>query len=96
MKLNVLQRVMGLDGKEVEQAPTLRDICIRSLVELGPNDQHLTGVEKFNMGMLAQKIYLESEPDLAIEEISKLKERIGLVGMPLVVTWAWNLLEGKG
>lgn len=93
MKFNMLQRIVGLDGKEVQDAPMLRDVCIKALVEMGPNDQHLTGVEKFNMGMLAQKIYSNDDLDLAVEDVSTLKERIGLMWTPLVVAWAWNVLE---
>ena len=96
MKINVLQKVMGLDGQEAVEAPTMRDVCVKALVELTRSDQEMSGKEKFEMGMLAQKIYQEDEPDLIVEDVSKLKDRIGKLWGPLVVAWAWNALDGNG
>lgn len=54
-----------------------------------------TGDEKAAKGELAMRIYNAGETDLSVDDLHKLKDLIGRFYGPLVVTQAWELLEGK-
>lgn len=96
MKIDMTQTLKNFDGSDMEGAPVLRDVVTRSLVELSGDDhQRLSGQEKFMLGMLAHKVNSGGDAGYSIEEMAKIKERVGVTWSPLVVTWVWSILENK-
>lgn len=93
MKIDFNIKLSEMDGSVSENAPTLRDIAIRALVEQLPSDDRSTGEDKFKRAALAHRIHVGGAIDVAIEDVAMIKKRIGEAYSPLVVYSSWNLLE---
>lgn len=99
MKINFEQVLKELDGKII-QIPgegvdlTLKIVASRSLSMIF-NDEQISGEEKAKRGLLAFRIYANSDIDLTVEEVALVKKLIGKAYGPLIVTQAWEMLEGK-
>lgn len=103
MKIDTSVKFKTVDGNQAADAPTLRELAVRALVETllvpsrdpreRPAPENLDGKEKFELAQLAQKLHSGVVVDLKTEEIAKIKERIGLAYGQAVVFFAWNALE---
>lgn len=104
MKINFDTELKDFRGKVVEENVggkrtkiTLKEPCMNALLNPSqtPNAVQETGVEKFKKYNLAKKISEGGEIELTAEEISKIKNSIGLFYSPMMVGLCYELLEGK-
>lgn len=97
MKIQWQTVLTDLDGQalkvEGDKELTLAKVAINALSQLTQADQNMTGEEKFKLGLLTQKIHSEPDADFEVEEIAKVKDRIGKLYAPLAVFQAYNLLK---
>lgn len=99
MRIDVTQELCGLDGvplKDGDDTITLRSIGINALVASLDDDQRLSGEYKFELWMLAKRLREADTPELKVEEVAKIKERIGKAYSQVVVGPAFTLLEDQG
>lgn len=75
------------DGKTI----TLKDICIQAI--LTPDEKE-TPESKYKDYLIYVKLMSE-EDDFTIEDIARLKEKIGKIYAPLILGQAWDILENK-
>ena|SRR5579863_1114841 len=92
----------GIDGKPIlDKDPlsgtpvqiTLGDVAVNALYAQTPQDQNLSGVDKFKLAQLAVKIYKNKAAVLTADQIATIKDRIGKVYGALVVGESWKLLD---
>lgn len=93
MKIDVVQKILGLDGVPVAEDATLRKVCSEALLNTLRGDENMDGVAKAKLFSLALAISAEDEPDLALEDWAKIKERIGRGFTPLIVGRAYELID---
>lgn len=98
MKIQWKVILTDVAGKEINaengEPLTLDKVAINALSQMTQQDSPLSGEEKFKLGALAHKIYLaDEETEFEVEEISKVKERIGRLYTPIAVFQAYNLLK---
>jgi len=101
MKINVMQKIKGLDGikalpnLETKKDLTLRDVCINSI--LAPDEKQADAKKKYADYEIFVKLRdATKEADLSSEEISRIKERsVSVLGI-LVYGQVVDLLEAKG
>lgn len=75
---------------------TLKDACFQALGATFPDEQNLSGEEKFKRYELYQKIKGGTDPvELVAEDVALLKKLTGKAYGALIVGQCWNLLEGK-
>lgn len=99
MRIDITQELCGLDGallKDGDDTLTLRSIGINALVASLDDDQRLSGEDKFELWMLAKRLCEVDTPELKVEEVAKIKERIGKAYSQVVVGPAFTLLEDQG
>ncbi len=97
MKVDVTQCLTAIDGQPLQddgQPILLRTACINALMATLQEDQKQTGEEKLNAWTLAKRLQEEDQPDLKVEEVAKLKERVGLCYSPAIVGPAYQILDG--
>jgi hypothetical protein len=98
MLINFESGLTDFDGKVMPNASgqpaTLKGIAIDALMASYQGEDKLSGEEKMNRFLLAEKIH-KGEFDLTVEEIAMLKTLIGKAFTPIVVGQAWRILEGK-
>lgn len=98
-RIDFTQVLHGVDGKplqtpEIKPVPmTLGYVCVSALEAQLPDDRGMPGVEKFNLDLLAREIYGKKSAVLSVEEIAKIKDRVGKVWGPMIVGAAWPLLD---
>ncbi len=101
MKLNFDQVITDLKGKSIpyketkESAEidlTLKQVALTALLNDAP-EERLTGEQRFNLGRLAQKIEAGGEVELKVDQIAKIKDRIGKIWNTMVVLRAWSLID---
>lgn len=81
----------NVDGQAVDA--TLRMAMVNSILSPVEKESGMDKVKKFN---LAERIHdAVDNVDLTVEEISLIKERVGVVFPSLIVGQVWKLLEGK-
>lgn len=91
----------GIDGKPIPNGGarettgfvTLSDVFVSAVNTTIPDDQHMLPLDKFKLGMLAEKVYQNKAAVLSAEEIASIKDRIGKVYGPGMVTAAWQILD---
>jgi hypothetical protein len=98
MKINWKTVLTDVAGKEINaengEPLTLDKVAINALSQLTQQDGQFTGEEKFKLGELAYRVYrADSETEFEVEEIAKIKERIGKLYTPIAVFQAYNLLK---
>lgn len=97
MKINWNAVIVDMDNKPLkadgDKDLTLAKVAINALSQLTQADASLSGEEKFLLGALAYKIHNEPEAEYEVEEISKVKQRIGNLYAPSAVFQAYNLLK---
>ena len=95
MKINLDAEIQDLEGKVVQlegKAFTLKKICVESLLNTS-DAATVNGEEKMKRFLLAEKLWLGGVQDLAVEEITKIKELIGKCYATLAVGKAFKLLN---
>lgn len=71
---------------------TLSDIAVNALVT--PIDgERLDGKTKFELMKFAQKIHNAKDVDITVEEVAKIKERVGVMYPQLLVGAVYELLN---
>lgn len=75
-----------------ERPMELKDVAIEALLAVTPEQQ--TGEQKFKQYEISQKIYPGGEVDLLPEDITLIKQRIGMIYGPAIVGPAYKLLNG--
>lgn len=89
------QILIDYRGKEIvdgETKCTLKDVSCKALSAVIPQDRELDWKQKFKLGELARDIW-NGKIQLSSEEITLLKERIGLCFSQIVVEPACKALE---
>jgi len=72
---------------------TLGIVAVNALESILEEDRGQTGSDKFKADELARKVYKAKAAVLTVEEISLIKTRIGKAYGPLIVGYAWRLLD---
>ena len=99
MKIKLDQKIMNTEGikplpnSDKKGLPlTLKDVCINAILHPGKDD---TGKQKYEAYELFAKIRDCKTPDIemTIEEVVKIKAKIGDIYMPLILGQAWEMLE---
>jgi hypothetical protein len=85
--------VEGRDADGKDRVLTLGRVAINSLSALSQADQQLSGEEKFKLGALANKIHTEPDAEYEVEEIAKVKDKIGKLYAPYLVFKTYSLLK---
>jgi len=83
-----------VEGKQVEL--TLKDPCLNALLANTTKPQNApieTGRDKFKKYNLAKKINSGGAVELISEDITLIKEQLGLIYPPLLVGICYDLLE---
>lgn len=102
MKIDMSAVLTDLDGKPIFEADaqgqpttkplTLRIACRGALLSPLRGDDALTGEQKANFFALALLVGQDA-PELKIEQVATLKERIGKGYSPLIVGRCYELLD---
>ena len=105
MKIDILQKIIGVDGikplpnPDKEGIPlTLKDVCINAILAPRLQDEKADSEkEKYELGELFAKLRdcKTKEIDLSSNEIVKIKKKIGIIYPPLILWQAFNMLENK-
>ena len=96
MKLDVETILIGLDGKELKDGTTLctfKTVALNALLASFPDEQNLSGEDKFKRYQLAMKINANSEVELSVEEAALIKQLVGKGFAPLVVGRMFEMIE---
>lgn len=100
MKIDVTKTLTNLDGAVMKDMvdgeavdATLRMAMVNAILSPVEKESGMDKVKKFN---LAERIHdAVDDVDLTVEEVSLIKERVGVVFSSLIVGQVWKLLEGK-
>ena len=105
MKINFDSPIVNLNGETMKSLvdkkkvdSVLNNICTDALLTSVPTPQNApveTGRDKFKKFNLAKKIHNGGEVELTAEEVSLIKDQVGLCYNSLMVGLAWDLLEGS-
>lgn len=104
MKLNVDQGIVDLDHSPIRFAAnpaatpedlTLRRVCIVALTEYAPEEKP-TGEQKFRCGQLAAAIAEGGVVPLKIDQLAKIRDRIGKIWSTMVTYRAWQMIDAAG
>ena len=99
MKVDFSTKLKDFGGKPIPKSPTdqeaitLGEIAVNSLLSMTDADQKMPALEKFKLGKLAERIYGKKEVDLKSEDITLLKKRIGAIYATIVVFRAFEILD---
>ena|ERR1039458_3686729 len=85
--------ITSADAKGLQTPMTLGDAAVSALETILDEDRQAPGAEKFKLDELARKIYKKKDAVLLIEEIAKIKDRIGKYYGPVVIGPAWRMLD---
>lgn len=98
MKINVTTKLLGYNGKPMKTQDTdmeklangqyperdflVRDAIITSLNTMLPEEQ-MPAETKIRVHYVSQKVFLENEPELNVDELHLIKERAGKILTPV-------------
>src|SRR3974377_2583554 len=88
MKLDFGKILVGLEGKPIrfnDRDATLGLIAVEELCAAYPDEQNLTGEEKYKRAVLAELAYECNGADVSVEDVTLIKKLIGKAYAPLVV-----------
>lgn len=96
--IDFTQGLMDIDNKPIlngKEPITLGFIATQSLWATLESDKQITPEQKFNLDVLARKIYKNKAAILTVEDIAVLKKRIGEMPSfgPGIVGITWRLLD---
>lgn len=99
MKVNLNDTIKNLKGepikiRDTEENMTLKFLCMEALIGTYESEKSLSGGKKAERWQFATRLQSTvGNIDLKSEEISLLKELIGMAYTPLAVGQAWQLLD---
>ena len=96
MKYDFSQPLKDLDGEVLKDGPeelTLRAACHRGLMALNESEKNMTGMEKWKRYKLAEKIHKDGQVEITSEEVTTLKQVVGLLFSAAVVGPVYDILE---
>jgi len=101
MKVNVNQKLLGVDGVEVLKGQDgrpliLKDVCITALLTPNQQDDEKKKWDKYELYKKLKEGVLEKDEiliELKSEEITVLKQALGKTQTPLVIGQGWEMLE---
>lgn len=101
MKINFSTVLISAEGKPIKEDAdkdcTLGFVAINALLGTMKGDEEMSGEDKLKYFQLAQKIAdgrdKNKEIDMAVEDVSKIKARIGKMYGAAIVGPAWTLLK---
>ena len=99
MKIKLDQKIMSADGiKAISSQDTkcdlvLKDVCINAILHSEKDDTEKQKYEAYELFVKLRDS--QKEIELTVEEVVKLKKKIGVIYMPLILGQAWDMLEGK-
>jgi len=102
MKVNVNQKLLGVDGVEVLKGQDgrpliLKDICITALLTPNQQEDEKKKWDKYELYKKLREGVKEGEDinvELKSEEITLLKQAVGKTQTPLIMGQCWEFLEG--
>jgi hypothetical protein len=97
MQLNFNAILKDFDGntlKENGNELSLKTVSVNALMFPYPDESNLSGDEKMNRYLLAQRLHAGGEIELRVEEVAKLKALIGKAYGPVIVGPSFQILEG--
>lgn len=109
MKINVTAEILDLDGNPIPEKPpgvmalaepkvankTLRSVATLALLEPLRGDENLAGDKKARLWTLAMRVHNEDYPDLDLDDVKLIRDRIDLAFPPLVVGRCREILDPK-
>jgi hypothetical protein len=93
MKRDFSQTLSALGQPLPEPANTLGSVCVSALMGVYPDEQNLSGDDKFKRYQLAERLHAGGEQDVSAEDIALLKKLIGKNWSPAVLGPAYEALE---
>lgn len=97
MKIKINQPLLGVNNEPIKtlpnQAGTLRDACINSLLVLMDGDTEKQKLERYEVFKKIRDA--KTEVELKAEEIVTIKRSIGKHQPPLILGQCFEMLEGK-
>lgn len=94
MKLNALQELLDLEGKPIEGI-TLRRVATMALMDPQRGDDAIGGDKKAALFALAMKFSNEDAPDLNVDDLKLLRDRVDSGCTPLIVGRVREILDRK-
>ena len=96
--IDFTQPLIGFDNKPLilpnaTRPMTLGEAVVNALLTSTPDDQKLSGVEKYKLDALARKVYAAKDVELSVEELATIKDRVGKVSTPILVGAVWRILD---
>jgi len=102
MKMNINQKLLGVDGVEALKGDKgmpllLKDICITALLTPNQQDAEKVKWDKYEVFKKLRDAVKEGDEiwvELRSEEITMLKQAVGKTQTPLIMGQIWEMLEG--
>ena len=104
MKIDFSQKLLDFQGKQIEVTGLNKDVILATLGNVSSGallvvlekDRNEGGKARYERWQLAGKIIkADGLVELEAEEVTVIKERIGLMYGPIIIGPAYDLLEGK-
>jgi hypothetical protein len=97
MLINMNSPILGIDGIPVTQGEPPEPVLLRSVVQGAllasvPEDRAMDGQTKARMFKLAMDANAETV-EWTVEDVATVKQRVGMVAVPLAVGRAYELLD---
>ncbi|QOR55296.1 MAG: hypothetical protein SHS37scaffold220_65 [Phage 67_12] len=93
MNRNFDAPMLSLDGKPYTDGATLKTVVFSAIQAQVPHDEKMTVDQKMKLYVLAGKVAKGGVVEVTAEDLSLMKERVGLVYPPLTMGEAFRLLE---
>lgn len=95
MKLKIDVLLVGTDGiSPLPNSPTLKDVCINSLIAPQQEDDEKKKFEKYEIYKKIRDV--EEEVELKIEELALIKRVIGKIQPTLIMGQCFELIDACG
>jgi len=91
MKIKINTQLTGAEGKLIDPALTLKEVCINSILTPIQEDKEKTKLDKYDIFKKLRDAKIEVE--LKAEEIVVIKKAIGLLQPPLIMGQCFEMLE---
>ena len=98
MKIDFGKELVDMEGNVIPNAKgepaVLRGVTVDALLATFTDEERLGGEEKLKRFILAEKIHNGCD-DITVEEVGLVKKLIGKAFSVIIVSQAWQMLEGK-
>jgi hypothetical protein len=91
-KIDLNAFILNAEGEQVGDM-TVRKAIIVAFQALHPDDESMSGDEKYGHFQIMQKVAKAPTVALSLQEKSMIKERIGKVMTPVIVGRVWPILD---